>query len=155
MKFTPKTEKEILEDNLWPVGIYNFEVLSAEDKTSKSGNEMIELSLLLFWDERTRLVTDYLLESIAYKLRHAAVACGLESEYENGNLSAIDFVGRTGNLKLRVEKDKNGLYADKNAVQDYIASEISHTADMFEGKAKSSPSRVSAADAFIDDSIPF
>ena len=73
MNFTPKSEKELSEENLFPAGIYPFEILEATDKTSKKGNDMIELKLRVFHGERHQIVNDYLLESIGYKLRHAAV----------------------------------------------------------------------------------
>lgn len=120
MKFTPKSEKEIQDENLFPAGVYPFEVVKAEDETSKSGNEMIHLKLRVFSGARTQFVDDYLLESMAYKLRHAAVTLGLESEYESGRIAASDFEGKEGYLKLIIKKDKKGEYPDKNAVGDYV-----------------------------------
>lgn len=136
MKFTPKSEKDLAEDGLWPVGEYGFEVLSdiklgekvyaTCDRTSKvkpdgsGGNEMIQLVLKVYNSEGNhRVIIDYLLESIAYKLRHAADACGLLDKYESGVLSAEDFLGKSGTLKLKVGKP-NGDYAAKNEVQDYV-----------------------------------
>lgn len=122
MKFQPKTEKQIIEEGLLPAGVYGFEVYEATDKTSKTGNDMIELKLRLFDDEGNSrgMVTDYLLEKLAYKLRHAAVACDLESNYENGDLAAIDFSGKIGEVKIRVQEDKTGQYPAKNVVADYV-----------------------------------
>ncbi len=36
MQFTPKTEKQLAEESLLPAGVYDFEVLKAEDAVSKS-----------------------------------------------------------------------------------------------------------------------
>lgn len=130
MKFQPKTEKEISEERLLPEGQYGFEVSTAEDKISKAGNEMLEVTLKVFKsDGGFILVTDYLMESIAYKLRHAADACGLLHEYDSGVLVADNFVGKTGELKLKIQKDKNGVYADKNVVADYIKSGVAKADD--------------------------
>lgn len=124
MKFQPKTEKEIAEENLLQKGIYDFEVLHAEDAVSKGGNEMIVLSLHVFDDQgRARSLKDYLLESIAHKLRHASDACQLLDKYEAGNLAAVDFISKTGKLKIGIKSDKTGQYADKNMVADYVKRE--------------------------------
>jgi hypothetical protein len=43
VKITPKTEEQIKMERLLPAGDYPFQVLSAEDKRSKNGNDMIAL----------------------------------------------------------------------------------------------------------------
>lgn len=121
MQFQPKTEKEIAEADLLPAGIYDFEIASADDKTSTKGNQMIALKLYVYDAEGAqRVVFDYLMEALAYKLRHAAGACGLLERYETGHLDSTDFHGKTGKCKIVIQKDKTGQYADKNSVQDYI-----------------------------------
>lgn len=121
MKFTPKTDKELAEEKLLPEGEYGFEISGAEEKISKAGNDMIVLTVRVFKDDGSFiLVTDYLLESIMYKINHACKACGLFDKYELGELSARDFIGKTGHLKLVIQKDKNGEYPDKNSIKDYI-----------------------------------
>jgi hypothetical protein len=121
MKFTPKTQKEIDESNLMPAGIYDFEVVSAENAISKKGNEMITLKLHVFDSEgAARIIFDYLQEALEYKLRHAADACGLIESYETGYLDAPDFIGKCGKVKIKIDKSKEPQYSDKNVVQDYI-----------------------------------
>jgi hypothetical protein len=122
MKVTPRTEAEVQSEGLLPEGIYDFEIIAAEEKTSKSGNDMIELKVNVFTDDgRPRTIFDYLLEmdGMNYKLRHAAVNCGMEEQYISGNLSAVDFVGRTGKAKVRIQKGKDG-YPDRNQIADYL-----------------------------------
>jgi hypothetical protein len=148
MRFSPKSEKEIAEDGLFQPGTYDFEIISAEDATSKNGNDMIKLGLKVFDQEGYhRLVTDYLLESIAYKLRHAAECCGMLSDYERGTLDASDFEGKAGQLKLKIKKDKEGNYPDQNAVTDYIVGDT---------PAKPTTTRAPVRQmAEVDDDIPF
>lgn len=124
MKFAAKSEKEIQEENLLQPGIYDFEVTGAEDKTSKAGNDMIQLNIKVFGEGgRSVLVTDYLMEKLAFKLRHACDACGLLKQYESGELNSDMFYGKAGKVKLKIDQDKEGKYADKNAVQDYVKKE--------------------------------
>lgn len=121
MRFAPKTEEQLHSENLLPVGIYPFEIVEATDQVSKSNNEMIKLAIKV-WDSEgsERFIYDYLLESMAFKLRHAAAACGLLAKYESGELLSGDFVNKTGSLKLAIKKDKSGQYPDQNSVADYI-----------------------------------
>ena len=122
MKFKPHSEQEIAEMRLWAKGEYPFEILNAFEKASKkSGKPMIEVRLKLSnGDGEVKTIKDYLMPQMQEKFRHAAVACGLLGKYESGAVSDVDFVGRTGRLKLGVEKDKSGQYPPKNVVLDYV-----------------------------------
>src|SRR5437016_4593213 len=122
MRFAPQSEEAVAKEasrfEPWRSGIYDFEVAEAEDQTSRAGNEMIVLTLHVFNREGVRrTVYDYLIESIGYKLRHAAYACGLGKNYDTGDLQAMDFCGKAGKLKLGIEPAKDG-YPAKNRVQD-------------------------------------
>lgn len=119
MKFTPKTDAELKSAYLLPEGEYPFEISGAENAISKSGNDMIKMTVRVFKkDGNFNLVTDYLLASMEYKLRHACEACGLLGKYETGLLDAQDFVGKEGVLKLSIRKSEQ--YGDQNQVKDYI-----------------------------------
>lgn len=160
MRFTPKTEKEIQEEGLLQPGTYSFEIVAAEEKTSAKGNDMIELKLFVYDDEgRPRTMRDFLTESIAYKLRHAAEVCGLLDDYEAGELTASDFIGKTGQLKIRIEKDKSGQYPDKNGVADYIKPEDSIVRPVSaHNRAKADgyqAAKEAQAPIELDDEIPF
>jgi hypothetical protein len=122
MQFPPKTRDEIEKERTsfapFPKGWYDFEVMQAEDTTSKAGNDMIKLKLRVFGDTGgERHVYDYLLESLATKLFDFCEAVGLVDKYDAGTLTADDCLGRTARVKLDVE-DKPG-YAAKNIVKDY------------------------------------
>ena len=144
MNFNPKTEQEIQSMGLIEEGSYPFEVIESQDRLSKSGNEMIELKLKI-WDSlgRERQCFDYLLEAMAFKLRHFCEAVGLLDKYEAGNLQAGDCIGRSGTLELTIQagkqKPEGGYYPDKNSVKDYIKKESSTTTD----------------DTMLNDEVPF
>jgi hypothetical protein len=121
MQFTPKTEKQLAEESLLPAGVYDFEVLKAEDAVSKSsGKDMIKLSLRIFHGASERRVTDYLMESMAFKLRHFCQTCGLMDKYDAGTFSAADCEGRAGKVKLKQEIQEG--YQPKNSVADYVVA---------------------------------
>lgn len=122
MRVVPISEKEAEEAGLWKRGIYDFEVLAAEEKVSSKGSEMLKLNLKLYNAEghSTRLF-DYIInsEQWAFKLRHFASSTGLLPQYEKGELSADSCVGRTGRCQLGIEKAKGGFPA-KNKIDDYV-----------------------------------
>ena len=126
MNFEPKTEEQIAESKLFKAGVYPFEILEAKETTSKSGNPMIELRVKVINNGSSRVVTDYLLPQRAEKLLHCCVVCGCQENYERGELSGDDFLGKTGKLKLVVErgrKDETGTkWPDKNVIEDYVAA---------------------------------
>lgn len=130
MKVTPKTEKEIAEANLLKIGIYDAEVIKAEDTMSKAGNDMIALTLRVFGEDVAVLVNDFLLDAIAYKVRHAAEAMGLLSDYETGHLTASDMMGKTVRVRIAIQKDKNGQYPDRNGVADYVVDKSARSASV-------------------------
>lgn len=124
MKFQPKTEKEIAEANLWANGEYAFEVLESEEATDKNEQPMFKMKVKVFKDSgASQNIFDYVSPFwMEFKLRHLAEACGLLAEYEQGEIEAYQFVGKTGKCKINVSKDNTGQYPDKNGIADYIVS---------------------------------
>lgn len=126
MKIPTPVSKEVADAGgsfaPWRAGDYDFEVHDAADDRSKSGNDMVKLTLHVFNAEgNKRTVFDYLLqdEKAQWKVRHFCEAIGILAEYEAGDLDPFDMVGKQGQLKLRV-KAAQGDYPANNAVQDYI-----------------------------------
>lgn len=121
MNFPAKTEKQLKEELLIPAGTYPFEVMSAEDKNSRAGNEMIELELRVFMpDGRSRQLKDWLMEKMAFKLFHFCAYTGLAVKYEQGTLHSEDCIGKTGYAVIEIQVDKKGEYPDRNSVKDYV-----------------------------------
>lgn len=148
MRFEPKSETEVAAGQLLPPGTYDFEISAATEEVSKAGNDMIKLKLHVYTQDGGRTtIFDYLMEKIAYKLRHAAFACNLGDKYEAGMLEADDFVGRSGRVKLNIQKDKAGQYPDRNNIADYMVEEG--------GSAAPKPAPRAMATADLDDEIPF
>ena len=162
MRFTPRSADDInaeLKENAkkfapWLSGTYDFEVMSGQDTTSKSGNDMIVIELAVFnTDGERRMIKDYLLEAMAAKLRHACEACGLVREYETGTLEGFDFAGKTGRVKLKVQPG-DGTYGPKNVVADYVSEPAQARAEE-RAEAKTAARRTPAPAGDIDDEIPF
>lgn len=145
MRVDPKTEQEVEEAGLLPAGEYDFEVIEAEDTTSKKGNDMLVLTLSIEdGDGRSHKVIDYLVDAVAYKVRHFASAVGMLKEYEAGNIPAHLLKGRTGKCKLRLEPAK-GDFRAKNSVNDYVKESG--------GNGAAPPAKFVPQE--LDDDIPF
>ncbi len=152
MNYEPKTEQQAQEEGLMPAGVYDFEVLNADDGVSQKGNDMITVKLgVINADGQERKVTDYLLEAMALKLRHFAYATGCGTIYESGSLTAEDIRGRTGKCKLIIQPAKDG-YPAKNTVADYLTP-LGNGSDQLHRPLGSDPRP--APPPLLDDDIPF
>jgi hypothetical protein len=121
MNFTPKKESELY--TLLEKGEYPFTVVESENAVSKNENEMIKLKVAVYTAESENprcYIFDYLMESLAAKLRHFCDAAGLLVKYEAGTLSAYDCLNKEGTCRVVIQKDKTGQYSDKNAIADYV-----------------------------------
>jgi hypothetical protein len=137
----------LLED-----GTYNFEVVSAEAKQSKTGNPMIELHLKI-WDKdgKDHLVYDYLVgtSNMAWKLRHFCASIGLSKEYESGTFKPFQSEQKTGiaiiSWQAGKQKPDGSFYKNKNVVEDYILNMKGEIKDNVE----------SPPNELVDSDIPF
>jgi hypothetical protein len=121
MNFQPRTEQEITESALLRRGEYDFEIIDATEKKSSAGNEMIELKVRVSNGIGiSRMLTDYLLAKRPARLRNCCAACGLLDKYATGCLSADDFPGKRGTLRVTVEKAKG--FSARNIIQDYVSA---------------------------------
>lgn len=129
MRFAPKTEQELASELVMPAGTYDFEVIEAEEKTSKAGNEMIVVTLKVFGnDGGFRMVTDYLMEKMGFKLRHFCCTTGLIQAYNAGSLTSGKCEGRSGKVILQIDPERKSedgqkTFPPKNSVKDYLDEE--------------------------------
>lgn len=157
MRTNPQTEAQLKKAdddrrkaNLLPEGEYDAEVGTAEDTTSQAGNEMIVVDLTVFGGDGSKhYVKDYLMEKMAYKLRHASEACGVLDKYEADNLMADDLIGKSCKVKLKID-DKSKDFPPKNVVVDYIVVGGSKSQ-----KAKVAKEQATAAKELEGEEIPF
>jgi len=146
MKHEPMSDEELAKSGLMENGVYDFEVISAEEKTSSKGNAMMEIKLNVFEHDGTiRNVRDWIMPQMAKKFKHFHNACGMMDKYEAGNLEANDVIGKTGKCVIKSEPytNKDGLEVFSNKVDDYVKR------DNLEAYNKAS-SKVE-----LDDEIPF
>jgi hypothetical protein len=145
----PLSKEQLKQGDLIEPGIYDFEVIDAEEAISKSGNEMLKLKLKV-WDSngRERILFDYLLESLEWKIGHFAECTGLFDKYQEGVLSANDCIGKSGQCKVYIQVSKDPQYGDKNSIADYMLTDEQSAAKV---KRKAEAASVD----FVDDQLPF
>jgi hypothetical protein len=124
MKIDPKSAQELATFDVAKSGVYRFGVIEAYDKISKtSGNEMVELKLeIVDRNGHRKIITDYLVAARAATVRAAAETCGILPAYESGSLSAADFVGCSGRVRIGIERDRSGRHGPKNVVVAYVVA---------------------------------
>ena len=154
MRFTPLTEEELQMQALVPEGVYSYQVLKAEEKISKAGNDYISLTLRI-WDNEGREHSVFTNLALVKLLKHFCDVNGMQSTYQSGNVNADNCNGLSGGrVMLGVEEAKpkpdGGMYNAKNIVKDYIVAPQG---------SMSAPAAMrplpDAKDAFYDDSVPF
>lgn len=118
LNYQPKSAEQIAMERLLPDGEYDVECVSAKNSTSKSGNDMIVLSLNIH-GERVVKTTDYIVCSLDYKLNNACGAFGLLEEYFARTLDASHFVDKWARAKVVI--DEQDGYEPKNAIKKYLA----------------------------------
>lgn len=142
--FTPKKDEEL--SLLLPPGEYEFVVASAVQKTSKSNNPMIQVSLKI-WDKDglTYFVNDYLMtgdKRWEYKLKQFFKSIQFIDQYEKGEVEADMLCNKEGRVVIGIQQDTSGKYPDKNNVSKYVDA----------NKKPKEPGHVSTIE---DDDVPF
>lgn len=118
MKFQPQSDEEIKRAMCAPPGTYDFEVVSAEDKISSKGNPMMVVTIKVFVGGGERTIKDYLMEKMAFKLKHFAHAIGMAKAYDDGGLDPNTLSGCAGKVIIEVQEQDG--YGPKNVVDDYV-----------------------------------
>ena len=125
MEIKPKSREEIAREKLLKPGIYDFEVMRAEETTSRAGNAMIKLKVRVFHDGGEAHLYDYLVSTQVEKLCAFCDAVGLSKEYDAGDVKSDDMEGRPFRAKIGIEDEKpkddgEGNWPAKNKIKDYL-----------------------------------
>jgi len=145
MKFDPKAGNSLIPD-----GEYDAEIATAEETLSKSGKDMMKLSLKVWaGGGGPRIVFDYLVvpETI-WRLKQIAAAIGKLEQYNAGEIHTSDLKGASVRVSVKTQPDKTGKYEDRNVIARYLAAEAGT------GPANGPPAG-NENGAPIDDDIPF
>lgn len=132
MRFEPKTEKELKEENLWPEGTYRFDIVAAEDWQSKQKNDSIKLTINIYNEQmRLKTIYDYLTGNGYGQLKTLQLAKigNLVDRYNAGEILPQELTGIQGEAKVYVKKSNNPQYPDNNAIAAYIVKDNNITTE--------------------------
>lgn len=126
MRFTPLSEEELQTAALAPDGLYNYQVLKAEDGISQAGNDKIDLTLKI-WDDAGKQSLIFSNLSLIKLLKHFCDVNGLQEHYLKGEISASLCDKKSGGkvlIGIQGEKPNpnGGMYQAKNIVKDYVVA---------------------------------
>ena len=164
MKYTPYSEAELASMNVFPEGLYPFQVLEVQtiDKfgqplIDKNGVDMAKIKLLIWAENKKRELFTYLSGDglFAFKLRHYARTIGMIDAYEAGTFNINLTVGKRGVADIVIKKgttkaDGSGeVWPDRNDVKDFI-----HEDNNKQGATAIPLNQIPPKDD-LDDGIPF
>jgi len=158
MEFNPTDAGDRSGFSLLPEGLYDIEVVEAEERSSKNGNQMIALTLeVRHPDGYPSRVWDYLVSTPAavFKIKQFCDAAGLTGEFASGTLTEAHCRNRRLKAKIFVEAGREG-YQDRNAIREYLptATPSGGIATMPE-HAMSGGGEAPQTTAVTDEEIPF
>lgn len=151
MRFTPTPRNELSGGELWPDGIYDFEVIKAEEKISgpqskKPGSPYTSLSIKIFNKKgEEKWVNDVLAEGAMWKVANFCDAVGLSEAYDKGELVPDMCKGRTGQCQIVTQKQDG--YDPRNAVKKYVVEK--------EEATPASKTDGDDSEPVEDDDVPF
>jgi hypothetical protein len=143
MKFKPQTEEEaaLAERRPLPAGIYDAEVLLAEETRSKAGNDMLKIKLAVYRPNGGQeWVWDYITDT-SYRLGQLMTVCGLSDQYQKGEVHPDELEGKSFKVTLKVDPAR-GEYSARNSVGRY-------------GLAKPKPATPAEASTEAEDDFVF
>lgn len=125
MDFTPLSDKELKELNLYPEGRYRFRVLKTEQKRGQSGIDYFNLRMNISINGKDRTLFDMLFfeGKMLFKTKHFCEITGMLDKYNNGRLMPYECDGKEGWLDLgqRINQKTGEL---QNNVKDYVPDEV-------------------------------
>jgi hypothetical protein len=104
---------------LVPDGEYDATIVSAVEKSSKSGNPMMEVAVRVYVPGgQTVEILDWLMEAMSWKIQHLSKAIG--HDFAAGSLDPADVMDR--NVRVRVATQDSPQYGNQNRIGDYLGA---------------------------------
>jgi uncharacterized protein DUF669 len=139
MRFTPVSEEDAA--GCYPKGEYDALVANATEKTSKTGNPMIEVDLTVYGPNgQENNVRDWLVgtDGGQYKIQRFCKSADLWETYQAGELCADSCKELRVTVKLGIEEG-DGQYPPRNKVMDYMPRKLSSAPSAGQPVAKPEP----------------
>ncbi len=117
-------------DALIKEGRYKFRVEDAREKRSQSGNDMLNLKLILSVNKREIIYWDslILIPKMFWKVEHFCESIGIPEKIEEGSLIAQDCLEKEGYIDI-IQKVNQQTGELINQTKDYVVPEATATFD--------------------------
>lgn len=147
MRYDPKDA----ERPLFPDGKYNAQIVNAEEKKSKAGNDMLVATFQVWDGSRTTFVDDYYAfnaQAMLARLKKLCVA--IDVDFFAGEITPAHVLTKSLTVEVKTRKGKeredgSGFYDDQNVIAGYFKSNETTTEAPL----------ASDGPAGDDDNIPF
>ncbi len=146
-----------------PAGEYEASIVSAQHKTSKSGNHMCEVVFKVYTFKGEIALTDYLMPTaeMTWKIKSFAKALGAEQVFEAGDFDPVNYTNKMMRLLLEVKDDPK--YGEQNRIKKYInvnegtgpAAPTANATSVPTGVRRTAPATTAASSSLEADDIPF
>lgn len=115
---------QMKKDALAPEGIHKFKVNDASEKTSQAGNDMINLRLELYIDDKKVNMTDrlILIPKMFWKIEHFCNATGKGDLIDKGRLTAGDCMFLEGYAVVAHKYNDISMQTEA-IIKDYVIPE--------------------------------
>lgn len=123
------------DPELLPDGTYPAVLVSCQEKQSKAGNNMYELSLSVYHGtHETRMREFIVFPAFTWKLKRLAHAFGKEDAYNTGTFTPDDCIGKNLNVEIVTERKEGQdpqnrikAYAKSNGTPPPVPTEADDT----------------------------
>ena len=122
LEYDPKDARKTLPD-----GRYEAELIKCEEKTSKAGKPMVELTWRIYPNDHPSVqLRDWVaIPSGVWKLEKMAKAWGKEDEFKNATFNPEHHLNETLFVKLKTRSDDK--YGEQNTIAGYEGKEKSES----------------------------
>jgi hypothetical protein len=131
----PSYKQQAVEENKpWNPGEYEVEILDAEEKESKAGNDMIVLKcrVIVGGEQKGAKITEHLVftPKAFFKVDQVRAALGFAVvPEEEVDVEAEDFIGKRGRVILKIREDDDRW----NEIDRWVVPEGATTSKLTEG----------------------
>ena len=101
-----------------PAGEYDADIISIERATSKAGNDMAVVKMLIIHGGKKHTIRDWIVKQTPWKIDQLAASLGKQAEREAGTFRLLEQPGRM--VRVRISLTNDPTYGWGNKVEAYL-----------------------------------
>lgn len=160
IQFTPHSDEYFEEESeklRFEEGEYQFEIINAVEKKSKSDKPMIELEVAIYHqDGRNKVIKDWIVMDglMAWKLKRVCQSINKEKIWESGSVYAEDLKNGVGSCVVKLKPSQNDKDKKFLSVDRYLPRNTTQSSYQQDGQI-SINENIAPPIVSLDDDIPF